>query len=204
LLNFAAFNPTLRGLTLRERFSSLKSFALKANVKRGLSLRRSAQICRAGGSGTALSRGLPPPLLGPPAPPRRRLFFRGFPAGRGRQVQLLWYDRHSNLALRSWLPRLNLTGRHGKKKGGEPAGVRGRRRRRAENHPAASAHLSAGGMEPVTSRFAPAFILGRPQSGTSALLQVPSYLRLPASGHVCPAFVSWSSLTEESVPRGLT
>lgn len=40
-------------------------------------------------------------------------------AGRGRQVQLLWYDCHSNLALQSWLLRLNLTGQRGKKKGGK-------------------------------------------------------------------------------------
>lgn len=43
-------------------------------------------------------------------------------AGRGRQVQLLWYDRHTNLALRCRLPRLNLTGQRGKKKGGERRG----------------------------------------------------------------------------------
>lgn len=46
----------------------------------------------------------------------------GLQLAAGRQVQLLWYDRHTNLALRCRLPRLNLTGQRGKKKGGERRG----------------------------------------------------------------------------------
>lgn len=115
----------MRGLPSCERFSSLKRFALKADVKKGLFLPRSAQICRAGGSGIALSCGLPSPLLRPPLLPNDDYFSTAsrLAAGSSRQVQLLWYDRHSNLALQSWLPWLNLMGQRGKKeKDGERRG----------------------------------------------------------------------------------